>query len=75
MPRNNSTRHSRPAHTISDRYDTDYVELPEHPELLYLIVKPLKTVFRNLCAAPEANKRRVVKKFDDRLYKLLSSKM
>lgn len=75
MPRHNNSRHSRPANIISERFDTDYVELPEHPEILYLIVKPLKTVFRNICAAPEANKRRVIRKFDDRLYKLLRSKM
>ncbi len=57
-------RHSRP---ILDNYDTDYIELSQHPEIERIVVEPLKTIFTNLSAAPDANVTRVVRNLDDPL--------
>lgn len=52
---------------ILDSYDTDYIELPQHPEIERIVVEPLKTIYTNLSAAPDANIIRVVRNMDDPL--------
>ena len=49
MARRNHSKHPRRA-TLPDRYDLDYVSLPEYPQYIRVIVKPLKTIFVNLDA-------------------------
>ena len=74
MPRRNHTKHKR-FNIIRDRYDTDVCSLPHRPEIDRIICVPLKTVFRNLDAAPWATATYTAKKFDDQLLKLIQKQM
>ena len=62
-------RHNHPKHTsrslFMDRYDLDYVNLPECPHYIRIIVKPLKTIFVNLDADFEADDFYVVRSLHD----------
>lgn len=70
MPRRNKHKHpARPR--IEDRFDTDVCSIPHRPEIDRLIVIPLKTIFRNMDAAPWATDVRTIKKFDDELLELI----
>lgn len=54
MARKNHNHHSCKVH-LSERYDVDYVFLPEAPEIAAVVVPGLKTVYRNMCCAPWAD--------------------
>ena len=49
MSRKNRNPHPRKP-SLTDRYDLDYVNLPEYPQYNRIIVKPYKTVYVNLDA-------------------------
>lgn len=70
-------RHNYPKHqkreTLAERYDVDYVYLPQCPELAQIIVPPMKTIYRNLACAPYADETHVVKTFDDRYLALVEA--
>jgi len=72
MPRKNITPKARRA-SLTDRYDVDYVYLPQCPELTQIIVPPMKTIYRNLACAPYADETHVVKTFDDRYLALVEA--
>lgn len=40
---------------ILDTYEIVYIDVPEHPELLKIVLTPEKTVCINLAAAPDAS--------------------
>ena len=75
MPRRNHMKHNRRS-DIRERYDTDSVSMPRHPEILYLVVKPLKTIFRNIDADPAGPQlTRTISRFDDWALRLIQKQL
>ena len=70
MTRRNYPRHARRMN-LEDRFDTDVCSLPQRPDVDRIIVIPLKTIFRNMDAAPWGAEVLTVYKFDDRLLELI----
>ena len=72
-------RHNRPKHPrrpiLTDRYDLDYVNLPEHPRFNRIIVKPLKTIFVNLDASFDADDFYVVRNLHDPVMRLIEGRI
>lgn len=46
-------------------YQQDYIILPDHPEISHIIVKPMRTIYRNLAAWENAPFTKVIKSTDD----------
>ena len=74
MPRRNHVKHSRRP-MLTDRYDLDYVSMPEYPQYTQFIVKPLKTIFVNLDAAFEADDFYVIRSYDDHMMRKLEKQI
>lgn len=64
MARKNRNQHPRRP-SLTDRYDLDYVALPEYRHYNRIIVKPLKTIYVNLDADFDADDFCVVRSFND----------
>lgn len=75
MPRRNHARGYRKNSSISNRYDTDYVSLPEYPNYNSVVAIPLKTIFYNLDASPYADDFYVAKHYGDPVMKKLAKKI
>lgn len=60
-------RKNHPKKTVSiyDRFDTDFVDLPNSPHIKQLVSKSMKTIYRNLSAAPWATESPIVETFDE----------
>lgn len=54
MARKNRNPHPCKAH-LSERYDVDYVFLPDCPEIAAVAVPSMKTIYRNMACAPWAD--------------------
>ena len=74
MARHNHPKHPRRA-TLPDRYDLDYVSLPEYPQFIRVIVKPLKTIFVNLDADFDADDFYVVRSLNDPIMRKIESRI
>ena len=48
MGRHNIKKNKR--RTAADRFDTDYIELPEYPDIARVIAVPMKTIYINIAA-------------------------
>ena len=59
--RKNHPRSTRPA----EHYETAVIDLPHSPHIRQLVSRNMKTVYRNLSAAPWASQSRVVETFDE----------
>lgn len=69
-------RHTHPKRIrIEDRYDTDVCSLPHHPHIDRLIVVPLKTIFRNMDAAPWGTEVITIRRFDDEMLELIQQQL
>ena len=55
MGRKNRNPHPPRTQDPSDRFEVDYVFLPDAPEIAAVAVPQLKTVYRNMCCAPWAD--------------------
>ena len=55
MGRKNRNPHPAHVQEPSDRFDVDYVFLPDAPEIAAVVVPSMKTVYRNLNCAPWAD--------------------
>ncbi len=73
--RRNHAKHPRRKNTLQDRFDLDYVNLPEYPDIERVIVLPLKTIFRNLDAAPWAQETVVVRSLDSHLMQMVADRV
>lgn len=77
MARRNHPKH--PKHTrnnfFSDRYDLDYVSLPERPDLIRIIAKPYKTIYINLDADFLADDFYVVQSDDDKIMRMIAERI
>lgn len=60
---------------LLDRYDTDWISLPEYPRYNSIVAIPLKTIFYNLDAAPGANDFYVAKHYGDPVLKKLAKRI
>ena len=74
MPRRNHLKHSRRP-MLADHYDLDYVSMPEYPQYIQFIVKPLKTIFVNLEAAFESDDFYVIRSYDDPMMRKLEKQI
>ena len=72
-------RHNHPKHTrkfnLVDRYDLDYVNLPEFPDLIRVVVKPLKTIYVNLDADFDAVDIHVARNMNDRILRAIEERI
>jgi hypothetical protein len=66
MPRKNHNPHPSHMSDRIDRYDVDYIFLPDAPELAAVVVPQMKTVYRNMCCAPWADTMHEVKSEKDK---------
>ena len=74
MPRRNCTKKPRKS-GIADRFDRDFVNLPEYPQYCSVVVLPMKTIFVNLDADPRADDFYVVKHYGDRVFRRLEKRI
>lgn len=65
--RRNQVKHGRSAR---QRYMVEYVDLPDRPQVRQLVSRSMKTVYRNLSAAPWATDSPLVERFDGNLHPL-----
>lgn len=68
--RRNHAKHSH-INRCKNEYRLDYIILPERPEISHVIVKPMRTVYRNLAAWEHAPFSPTVKSNDDPLMALI----
>lgn len=57
--------HPKNARPTCDRYEVGFVDLPQAPHVRQLVSRTMKTVYRNLSAAPWATESPVVEVFDE----------
>ena len=74
MARHNYPKNGRRT-TVADRYDTDYVSLPEYPQYCSVVAVPLKTIFYNMDAAPGADDFYVTRCESDPVFKKLAKRI
>ena len=74
MSRKNHTRHPRKP-KLTDRYDVDYVPLPEFPNLSRIVARPLKTIFVNLDAEYNSDNFHVADNLDDRILRIIAERI
>lgn len=73
MGRHNHRKNRKPG--IADRWDSDYIDLPEHPEISRIHTVPLKTVFHNIAAAPWAMEIYTAQSWSDPMMDIISRKI
>lgn len=73
MGRHNHRKNRRPG--IADRWDSDYIDLPEHPEISRIHAVPLKTVYRNIAAAPWAREVYEIRSWNDPMMDIIGRKI
>lgn len=66
MARKNRNPHPARKPGKTDRYDVDYVFLPEAPEIAAVAVPSMKTVYKNLSCAPWADEMHIAKSEKDK---------
>lgn len=66
MGRKNRNPHPMHKPDRTDRYDVDYIYLPDAPELAAVVVPQMKTIYRNMCCAPWADTMHEVKSEKDK---------
>lgn len=74
MSRKNRNPHPRKP-SLTDRYDLDYVNLPEYARYNRVIVKPLKTIFVNLDADFWSDDFYVIRSFSDPMMRKIERKI
>lgn len=74
MSRKNRNPHPRKP-SLTDRYDLDYVNLPECRKFNRIIVKPLKTIFVNLDAEFWSDDFYVVRSLNDPMMRRIERKL
>ena len=74
MARKNRNPHPRKP-SLTNRYDLDYVNLPEYPKYNRIIVKPFKTIFVNLDADFWADDFHVVRHMADPVMRLIECRI
>lgn len=76
MARRNYPKHARRRDRgLEDRYDRDYVNLPEYPQYCSIVAVPLKTIYINMDADPRADDFYVAKSFNDPVLRKLEKKI
>lgn len=74
MSRKNRNPHPRKP-SLTDRYDLDYVYLPEYPRYNRIVVRPLKTIFVNLDADFWSDDFYVVRNLNDPIMRKIEGKI
>ena len=76
MARRNYPKHTRrKGREMEERYDRDYVNLPEYPQYCTIVVVPLKTIYVNLDADPKADDFHVAKSYSDPVMRKLAKRI
>ena len=60
---------------MTDRYDTDYISLPEYPHIIRINAVPMKTVYINVDADFEPAEIYTAKSWNDKVLKAIMNKM
>lgn len=71
MGRHNSRKNTR---NIQERYDGDYIDLPEFPGISRIIAVPLKTIYINIAADPDAEEIYTAHCWCDKILQLIVRK-
>ena len=71
MPRKNHKSRSTHISPRTDRFDVDYVFLPDAPEIAAIVVPQMKTMFRNMNCAPWADAVHEVKGEKDKYLSMI----
>lgn len=58
-------RHNNIRKTSKDRFDHVYIDMPQCTWISDVVVDPLKTVYHNRAADPDANVVRMIRDVDD----------
>ena len=74
MARRNYPKHPRKS-ILTDRYDLDYINLPEYPNYCKIIVRPLKTIYVNLDAGFDSDDTHVVRNMNDRILRIIEERI
>ena len=74
MARRNHPKHMRTP-IFTDRYDLDYVHLPECPGIIRIIARPMKTTYINLDAAFDADDFHVARNLDDPMMQMIAERI
>lgn len=61
--------------SMADRFDSDYIDLPEHPEITRIYAVPMKTVYHNIAAAPWADSIYTAQSWEDPMIKIIGRKI
>ena len=62
--KNHSTQAKK--QNMKDKYDVDYMFMPEHPEIAAVIAPQMKTIYRNMSCAPWADEVHIAKNEKDK---------
>ena len=71
MARKNRNPHPARRPDRTDRFDVDYVFLPEAPEIAAVAVPQMKTIYKNLSCAPWADTVHEVKGEKDKYLSMI----
>lgn len=74
MGRKNRNPHPR-RFSLRDRYDLDYVNLPEYPMYLHIIVGAHKTIYVNLDADFGADGVHTVRRKNDPILRMIAKRL
>lgn len=59
---------------MDDRYDKDYISLPEYPHILRIVAVPMKTIYINVEADPDTADEYTAKSWCDEVLQCIASK-
>lgn len=74
MGRHNHIR-GKKRQSMADRFDSDYIDLPEHPEITRICAVPLKTVFHNIAAGEWATEIYTAQSWSDPMMQIIAKKI
>lgn len=74
MGRHNHIRRQKRG-SMADRYDSDYIDLPEYPQIARINAVPLKTVYHNIAAADWATEIYTAQSWSDKVLQLIVSRV
>lgn len=74
MSRHNHIR-GKKRQSMADRWDSAYIDLPEFPEIGRIHAVPLKTVYRNIAAAPWAREVYEIRSWNDPMMQIIARKI
>lgn len=66
-------QHKKKHSSMDDRYDKDYISLPAYPHIVRINAVPMKTIYINVDADPEATEEYTAKSWCDPILQAIVS--